>query len=85
MAGHHIRRATMELAGYGPAIIFDDADIGNAAERLVMSKFRNDGQVCVAPRRFIVQLGVYEEFVDRLTGLARQIKGRRLRIGALPP
>jgi succinate-semialdehyde dehydrogenase / glutarate-semialdehyde dehydrogenase len=74
LAGQHMKRVTMELGGHGPAIIFDDADIANAAERLVMSKFRNAGQVCVAPTRFIVQRGVYEEFLDRFVGLTKQIR-----------
>jgi succinate-semialdehyde dehydrogenase / glutarate-semialdehyde dehydrogenase len=74
LAGQHMKRVTMELGGHGPAIIFDDADIANAAERLVMSKFRNAGQVCVAPTRFIVQRGAYEEFLDRFVGLTKQIR-----------
>ena len=74
LAGQHMKRATMELGGHGPAIVFNDADLANAAERLVMSKFRNAGQVCVAPTRFIVQRGVYQEFLGRFVDLTNEIR-----------
>ena len=48
LAGQHMKRATMELGGHAPALVFDDADVENAARLLVASKFRNAGQVCVS-------------------------------------
>jgi len=74
LAGQHMKRATMELGGHGPALVFNDADITTAVDRLVSAKFRNAGQVCVAPTRFIVQDGVYEEFVERFTARASALK-----------
>ena len=65
MAGQHMKRATMELGGHAPAIVFDDADLAVAAGALVASKTRNAGQVCISPTRFLVQEKVYDEFVDR--------------------
>ncbi len=65
MAGLHMKRATMELGGHAPAIIFEDADLEVAANALVASKTRNAGQVCISPTRFLVQEKVYDEFVDR--------------------
>lgn len=73
LAGAHMKRVTMELGGHAPAIVFEDADIATAAKILAANKFRNAGQVCVAPTRFLVQEGVYEEFVGRFVELARQI------------
>jgi succinate-semialdehyde dehydrogenase/glutarate-semialdehyde dehydrogenase len=64
LAGLHMKRITMELGGHAPAIVFDDADIGVAASVLAAGKYRNAGQVCIAPTRFLVQEGVYERFVD---------------------
>ncbi len=64
LAGEHMKRATMELGGHAPAIVFDDADVGVAIKALVASKTRNAGQVCISPTRFLVQQKVYEEFVD---------------------
>ncbi len=74
MAGLHMKRATMELGGHGPAIVFNDADLATAVDRLAGAKFRNAGQVCVAPTRFLVQEGVYEEFVTRFTARAAALK-----------
>lgn len=74
LAGQHMKRATMELGGHAPALVFDDADIDLAARVLTMSKFRNAGQVCVSPTRILVQRGVFDAFTDRFVGLTREIK-----------
>jgi len=74
MAGAHMKRVTMELGGHAPAMVFDDADIGAAATILAANKFRNAGQACVAPTRFLVQDAVYDEFVERLVSHAEAIR-----------
>jgi succinate-semialdehyde dehydrogenase/glutarate-semialdehyde dehydrogenase len=74
LAGMHMKRATMELGGHGPALIFDDADIGAAVKNLAAGKFRNAGQVCVAPTRFIVQRKVFDQFVEQFVAAAARIK-----------
>ncbi|MGI4945319.1 MAG: NAD-dependent succinate-semialdehyde dehydrogenase [Janthinobacterium lividum] len=74
LAGLHMKRVTMELGGHAPAIVFADADVEAATKQLATAKFRNAGQVCVSPTRFLVQEGVYEQFVDRFTTIARGIK-----------
>jgi succinate-semialdehyde dehydrogenase/glutarate-semialdehyde dehydrogenase len=74
MAGAHMKRATMELGGHAPAIIFADADLDAAVKILAANKFRNAGQVCVAPTRFLVQEAVYAPFVERFVAAARAIK-----------
>ena len=74
MAGLHMKRMTMELGGHAPVIVFDDADIALAAKTMVASKFRNAGQVCVSPTRFLVQEGVYREFVKQFVEHARLLK-----------
>ena len=74
LAGQHMKRLTMELGGHAPAIVFDDADVGAATKILAAAKFRNAGQVCIAPTRFLVQHGAYEEFVERFTAAARALK-----------
>jgi succinate-semialdehyde dehydrogenase/glutarate-semialdehyde dehydrogenase len=60
----HMKRATMELGGHAPVIVFEDADVDAAAKSLVALKFRNAGQVCWAPTRFMVQRDVFDSFVD---------------------
>lgn len=62
LAADDCKRTTMELGGHGPVLVFDDADIDKALDTMVASKFRNAGQVCVSPTRFIVQEGVYDAF-----------------------
>jgi len=54
LAGAHMKRVTMELGGHAPAIVFEDADLEQAVNVLGANKFRNAGQVCVAPTRFLV-------------------------------
>lgn len=74
LAGTHMKRATMELGGHAPAMVFDDADIDAAAATLATSKFRNAGQVCVSPTRFLIQEGSYERFLGKFVEHAKAIK-----------
>ena len=74
LAGQHMKRATMELGGHAPAIVFDDADLETATKVLAAGKFRNAGQVCISPTRFLVQQKVYEQFVDRFVTAAKAVK-----------
>ncbi len=74
LAGAHMKRATMELGGHAPAIVFEDADLDAAAKILAANKFRNAGQVCVAPTRFLVQDSVHDAFVEKLVARARKLK-----------
>ncbi len=63
-AGTHMKRVTMELGGHSPAIVCEDADVKTAVKILSANKFRNAGQVCISPTRFLVHDSVYDEFVD---------------------
>jgi succinate-semialdehyde dehydrogenase/glutarate-semialdehyde dehydrogenase len=74
LAGKHMKRATMELGGHAPAIVFDDADLDLAARTLAGAKFRNAGQVCVSPTRFLVQESLYEPFVQKFVAAAKAVK-----------
>jgi succinate-semialdehyde dehydrogenase/glutarate-semialdehyde dehydrogenase len=74
LAGQHMKRSTMELGGHAPAIVFDDADLDLAAKTLAGAKFRNAGQVCVSPTRFLVQEKLYEPFVEKFVAAAKQVK-----------
>ena len=68
-----MKPATMELGGHAPAIVFDDADVHLAAMTLSKSKFRNAGQVCVSPTRFLIQDGVVESFLETFVTETRRI------------
>ncbi|WP_447045710.1 NAD-dependent succinate-semialdehyde dehydrogenase [Vreelandella sp. H-I2] len=73
LAGQHMKKATMELGGHAPVIIFEDADLDAAAKQLAGAKFRNAGQVCIAPTRFLIQKSVYESFIDKFVTAASKI------------
>ncbi len=81
LAGQHMKRITMELGGHSPAIICDDADIERAVALLGAAKFRNAGQVCTSPTRFLVHEKVYDQF---LAGFVRIAKGLRVGDGTDP-
>ena len=74
LAGQHMKRATMELGGHSPVIVSDDVDLDEVTGTLAAAKFRNAGQVCIAPTRFLVQERVYDDFVERFTARAAALK-----------
>ena len=74
LAGRHMKRVTMELGGHAPAMVFDDADLKAATTILAGLKFRNAGQVCMSPTRFLVQERVYDQFLGEFLRLAREVK-----------
>lgn len=74
LAAQHMKLSTMELGGHAPAIIFGDADVDKAVKVMAMSKFRNAGQVCVSPTRFLVQDSVYDKVIGSFTEAARAVK-----------
>jgi succinate-semialdehyde dehydrogenase/glutarate-semialdehyde dehydrogenase len=74
LAGARMKRVTMELGGHAPVLVFEDADVDRAAEMLATSKYRNAGQVCVAPTRFYIQRGVYDRFMDKFIAKAKMVK-----------
>ena len=57
----------LELGGNAPLIVFDDADLDAAVAGAMASKFRNAGQTCVCANRILVQSGVHDAFLERLT------------------
>lgn len=62
-----VKKASMELGGNAPFIVFDDADIDKAVEGAIACKFRNAGQTCVCTNRIYVQTGVFDEFAKKFT------------------
>lgn len=66
-----VKRTSMELGGNAPFIVFDDADIDQAVNAAVVSKFRNAGQTCVCSDRFFVHTAVYDAFVEKFVDAVR--------------
>ncbi|MES9956656.1 MAG: NADP-dependent succinate-semialdehyde dehydrogenase [Sedimenticola sp.] len=71
-----LKKLSLELGGNAPFIVFDDADLDDAVEGALASKYRNSGQTCVCTNRFLVQDGIYDAFAERL---AEKVK--RLQVG----
>ena len=61
-----VMKMSMELGGNAPFIVFDDANLDDAVEGAMISKYRNNGQTCVCANRIYVQEGVYDEFAEKL-------------------
>jgi succinate-semialdehyde dehydrogenase/glutarate-semialdehyde dehydrogenase len=73
LAAKGMKRATMELGGHSPVVVFGDADPEKTADTIAAFKFRNAGQVCISPTRFYVQEPVYNRFLTRFTEYANAI------------
>ncbi|MGE0742489.1 MAG: NAD-dependent succinate-semialdehyde dehydrogenase [Hyphomonadaceae bacterium] len=73
LSATHMKRTTMELGGHAPVVIFDDVDLEKTAAACVAAKYRNAGQVCIAPTRFYVQENLYERFAARFAEGARAL------------
>src|SRR6476646_9984120 len=62
-----IKKVSLELGGNAPLLVFDDADLDAAVDGAIASKFRNTGQTCVCANRLLVQDGIHDAFVERLS------------------
>ncbi|PPR12951.1 MAG: Glutarate-semialdehyde dehydrogenase DavD [Alphaproteobacteria bacterium MarineAlpha12_Bin1] len=69
-----VKKVSMELGGNAPFLVFDDADLDEAVEGVMASKYRNTGQTCVCANRILVQDKVYEEFTEKLTVAVKKLK-----------
>jgi succinate-semialdehyde dehydrogenase/glutarate-semialdehyde dehydrogenase len=70
----HMKRLSLELGGHAPFIVFPDADPEVGAQLAVTGKFRNNGQVCIAPSRFYVHKDVEKKFIDAVMDRTKAIK-----------
>ncbi|MGE8542417.1 MAG: NAD-dependent succinate-semialdehyde dehydrogenase [Acinetobacter sp.] len=73
-ASKHLKKLTLELGGHAPVIICEDVDVEKVAKAAVAAKFRNAGQVCTSPTRFLIQQSIFNKFSEKFTNYARQIK-----------
>jgi len=74
MAGQYMKRATMELGGHAPVIVAEDADVELAAKAAGAAKFRNAGQVCISPTRFLVHESLKNDFAQAMVKQAQALK-----------
>jgi succinate-semialdehyde dehydrogenase len=73
-ASKTVTRLSLELGGNAPVLVFPDVNVEQLAASAVAAKFRNGGQVCVAPQRFLVATAVADEFVDRVSAGVRTLR-----------
>jgi len=69
-----VKRLSLELGGHAPLIVFPDADVAQVAQAAVIGKFRNNGQVCIAPSRFYIHEKVAKEFTETAVELTKKLK-----------
>lgn len=74
LAGQHMKRATMELGGHAPVIVAADADVELAVKASGGAKFRNAGQVCISPTRFLVHNSIRDAFAQAMVKHAESLK-----------
>jgi acyl-CoA reductase-like NAD-dependent aldehyde dehydrogenase len=73
-AARSLTPVALELSGKDPAIVLDDADLERAARGVVYGAFYNAGQTCISTERVLVMDGIYDEFVERVTELTRDLR-----------
>ncbi|MDG3003067.1 NAD-dependent succinate-semialdehyde dehydrogenase [Paludisphaera mucosa] len=69
-----VKRLSLELGGHAPLIVFPDADVQQVAQAAVIGKFRNNGQVCIAPSRFYVHDEIIKDFTEAAVELTNKLK-----------
>ncbi len=73
-AADGMKRVTMELGGHSPVLVFADADPVAAARTLAVGKYRNAGQVCIAPTRFYVHESIEKPFTESFVEATKALK-----------
>src|SRR5690606_33864990 len=64
LASRNLAAVSLELGGHGPVIVCDDVDVAQVAQLSARTKFRNAGQVCISPTRFLIARSIYDQFVE---------------------
>lgn len=74
MAGKNIKKTVLELGGSDPFIVFEDADLEKAVDKLIISRFNNTGQTCIAAKRILLQRNIKKPFLDLLLSKVENLK-----------
>lgn len=74
VAGKEIKKSVLELGGSNAFIVMDDADMEKILDKAINARYRNAGQSCIAAKRFLVQEGIYDEFLEKFTQKVKELK-----------
>lgn len=73
-AAQQVKPLSLELGGLAPLLVFEDADLDKAVEQIIIAKYRNTGQSCIAANRIYVQRPIYEPLLERLVTRVKALK-----------
>jgi acyl-CoA reductase-like NAD-dependent aldehyde dehydrogenase len=73
-AGRNLKRIVLELGGYNPLLVLDDADVDYAVDAAAFGCFLHQGQICMSARKILVDRAVADEFVDKLVRKTETLK-----------
>src|SRR4029077_18692667 len=69
-----VKKVSLELGGNAPFVVFDDADLDEAAAGAVLCKYRNSGQTCISANRILVHERIHDAFAERLVAAAGALR-----------
>ncbi|WP_454695966.1 NAD-dependent succinate-semialdehyde dehydrogenase [Achromobacter aegrifaciens] len=73
-AALHMKKATLELGGHAPVVVWNDVDIDKVTAACVATKYRNAGQVCTSPTRFLVHQDIFDAFCERFVAHTNSLR-----------
>jgi succinate-semialdehyde dehydrogenase / glutarate-semialdehyde dehydrogenase len=73
-AAETVKKISLELGGHAPFIVMDDANIDQAVEAVMASKFRNAGQTCICTNRIYVHEKIYDSFMEKFMQAVQNLK-----------
>jgi acyl-CoA reductase-like NAD-dependent aldehyde dehydrogenase len=73
-AGRHLKRIALELGGYNPMIVLQDADLDYAVSTAVFSAFFHQGQICMNTRKFLVERPIFQDFLEQFAAKAKALR-----------
>ena len=76
-SAQHIKKLSLELGGHAPILVMDDANLENAVDLTLASKFRNCGQTCICANRVYVHREIADSFVEKLAVKVKSMKNRQ--------
>jgi len=73
-AAQAIKPCVLELGGSDPFVVLQDADLSKALDAAVNARFQNNGQSCIATKRFIIEAPLYDTFIRRYTSKVKALE-----------